>query len=587
MSVTNEEIATQLYEIGKLLQLAGENRFRVIAFERAAQTVEALDEDINVYIENDNLTDIKGIGSSIANDIKSYAETGSIEVLEKLREEIPQGIRNWLKISGLGPKTIRKIHEELGISTTDELREACKDGRVAGLEGLGKKSAENILKSIEWRDQFSDRVRLDEATELGEVLLQDLDKIEGVLEIALAGSLRRAKETIGDVDLLVGAEKEDIDLIFDAFVNHNRAAEVLGRGDTKSSIRTVDGRQADLRIVEPGKFPAALLYFTGSKEHNVVMRQRARNREMALNEYGLFELTEEGDTDFNRPVDYRSESDIYRHLDLHFIPPELREDRGEFEHFEQQESLNLVEEGDIRGVIHAHSTWSDGRFSIRRMAEACIERGYEYLGISDHSQTAAYAGGLTPDDVKAQWEEIDRLNEEFEENGEDFRIFKGIESDILGDGSLDYEDALLEQFDFVIASVHQGMDMPREKMMERFRNAIRHPLSHIIGHPTGRLLLQREESDLEMNELIELAAEHNTAIEINANPKRLDLDWRHGNKAREMGLLSSVNPDAHGVESIDYIRYGVRIARKGKFNPERILNTRSAGELDKWFKMKK
>jgi DNA polymerase (family 10) len=583
MSVTNNEIAEQLREIYQLMQLAGVNRFRAIAFDRAAQTIESLNDDINDYIANDNLKDIKGIGDSIAEDIKSYAETGTIEVLENLREKIPAGVIKWLKISGLGPKNISKIHNQLGISELEELKEACQDGRVAELDGLGKKSAQKILDSIKWMEKFDDRCRLDEATQIAEPIYRFLKDHEGVDAIDVAGSLRRSLETIGDVDILIGAHQQYIEELFDAFVNHELVVDVLGRGDTKSSIRTKDGRQVDLRIVKPEQFPAALMYFTGSKEHNVVLRQRARERGLSLNEYGLFELDENGDTDFDKPIDYSSESDIYEKLDLHFVPPELREDRGEIPFFESHESMDLVEEGDIRGVLHAHSTYSDGKFSIEEMARACIDRGYEYLGLTDHSQTAAYAGGISVDEIKQQWEEIDKLNEKFASEGTDFRIFKGIESDILSNGDLDYKDKILEGFDFVIASVHNGLDMSRDKMMTRFRNAISNPYTDIVGHPTGRLLLQRDGSDLDMNELVELAAEHNTAIEINANPYRLDLDWRHGNKARDVGLMSSINPDAHSKDGIDYIPYGVRIARKAKFNKDRILNTKSAEELAEWF----
>lgn len=584
MPVTNKEVAEQLREIYQLMQLAGENRFRAIAFDRAAQTIESLDEDISEHIKNDTLTDIKGIGSSIAEDIMSYANNGKIEVLESLRERIPEGIIEWLDISGLGPKNIAKIHKELGISTLKELKEACEDGRVASLDGLGQKSAQKILNSIEWMEQFGQRCRLDEATEVAEPIYNFMKGQEGVQAIEIAGSLRRSNETIGDVDILIGASEEHISPLFDAFVGHDLVVEVLGRGDTKSSIRTQNGRQVDLRIVKPEQFPAALMYFTGSKEHNVVLRQRARERGLSLNEYGLFKLDEDGNTDFDKSIEYSSETDIYGKLDLHWVPPELREDRGEIAYFESNETMDLLEEKDIRGVLHAHSTWSDGKYSIRNMAEACIERGYEYLGLTDHSQTAAYAGGLSPDEVKQQWEEIDRLNEEFASNGTDFHIFKGIESDILNDGSLDYKQEILEGFDFIIASVHNGLSLPKDKMMERFRNAITNPFTHIIGHPTGRLLLKRDGSDLDMNELIDLAVEHNTVIEINANPRRLDLDWRHGNKARETGLLSSINPDAHTTDGIDDIEYGVKIARKGKFGSDRILNAKSAQDLSKWFK---
>lgn len=583
MPITNDEIASHLREIYQLMQLAGENRFRAIAFDRAAQTIESLNDDISSYIESGTLTDIDGIGSSIAEDIKSYAETGKIEVLESLRDRIPASIIKWLNISGLGPKSIAKIHEQLGISKLDELKIACEDGRVASLDGLGEKSADKILTSIKWMEQFDDRCRLDQAIEIAEPMYDFLKNLKSVEAIEIAGSLRRSKETIGDVDILIGAEINYAADIFDAFVDHDLSVEVLGRGDTKSSIRATGGRQIDLRIVSPGEFPAALMYFTGSKEHNVVLRQRARERGLSLNEYGLFELNEEGNTDFTKSIDYSSEADIYKKLDLHFVPPELREGRGEAEYFEEHATMDLVETEDIRGIIHAHSTWSDGNYSIKEMAEACMQRGYEYLGITDHSQTAAYAGGLLIDEVKQQWEEIDQLNAEFTKQETDFRIFKGIESDILSDGSLDYDDYLLEKFDFVLASVHNGLDMNRDKMMRRFRNAIKHPATRIIGHPTGRLLLQRDGSDLDFNELIEFAADHNTAIEINANPRRLDLDWRQGNKAKEVGLMSSINPDAHSKNGIDCIPYGVRIARKAKFEKERILNTRSIDEVEQWF----
>jgi len=583
MPVTNQEVARKLHEIYILMQLAGENRFRAIAFDRASQTIESLDSDINDYIEKEKLTDIKGIGDSIAQDIYSYAATGTIPVLESLHEDIPKGLIKWLEISGLGPKNIYKIHNELGISEIDDLKKACKDGSVASLKGLGKKSAEKILKSIEWMEEHSQRCRLDQALAIARPLFDFMKDQNGVQQIEIAGSLRRSKETIGDVDILIGAEESNASSLMEAFVNHELVVEVLGQGDTKSSIRTKDGRQADLRIVKPEQFPAALMYFTGSKEHNVVMRQRARVRGMSLNEYGLFKLDDEGNTDFDQPVSYQSETDIYNHLDMKFIPPELREDRGEFEYFEEHENMPLLEDSDIQGVLHAHSTWSDGKFSIREMAEACMERGYHYLGISDHSQSAAYAGGLTEEEIQQQWKEIDALNEEYAQNDSDFFIFKGIESDILADGSLDYPDDILEGFDFVIASVHSGLNMDQEQMMNRFKIAIHNPYTCIVGHPTGRLLLQREGSKLDMNQLIDWAAETGTAIEINANPRRLDLDWRHGNKATDVNLMSAICPDAHTTDGIDDIQYGVRIARKAKFGPDRILNTKSREELAEWF----
>ena len=581
---SNQDIASKLREVFQLMQLAGENRFKAIAFDKAALTIDGMSDDINEYINNKNLTDIKGIGKSIAEDIYAYAETGKMPVLEAFREKIPPGLLKWTEISGLGPKNILKIHETFGITEIEELKELINNGDLAKLPGLGGKSAEKIQKSIEWMEKYDERCRLDEAQKIADDIYISLKDLEGVQQIELAGSLRRSKETIGDIDILIAADEKYIPGLFEVFTNHGRVTEVLGKGDTKSSVRTTDGRQVDLRIVKPENFAAALMYFTGSKEHNVELRSRARNKGMSLNEYGLYKLKEDGDTDWDAPQNFKTESDIYKLLDLNFVPPELREDRGEFEIFETHKGIDLVTDDDIRGVIHAHSTWSDGKFSIKEMAEACIERGYEYLGITDHSQTAAYAGGLKPDEVKQQWDEIDALNEGFKSSGTNFVIFKGIESDILADGRLDYDDDILEGFDFVIASVHQSLEMPENKMMERFRNAIKNPYTRMIGHPTGRLLLKREESKIDLNELVALAAEHNTAIEINANPRRLDLDWKFGNKAKEVGMMTSINPDAHNIDGIDLMSYGVRIARKGKYEKERVLNTKSAEEVIKFFK---
>lgn len=581
---SNQDVAEKLNLVFQLMQLAGENRFKAIAFDRASQSVASLSDDIQTYIKNKTLTDIKGVGKSIAEDIYCYAETGKMPVLEAFKEKVPLGLLDWLNISGLGPKNILRIHEEFGITEIDELKAIIESGELAKLPGLGAKSVEKIQKSIEWKEKFDERCRLDEATEIAEVIINSLKDLEGVQQIEIAGSLRRSRETIGDIDILIGAKEQYISTLFDVFTGHERVTEILGKGATKSSVRTKEGRQIDLRIVKPENFAAALMYFTGSKEHNVEMRSRARERGMSLNEYGLFDLNEAGETNWEAPHPFKTEADIYKMLDLNFVPPELREDRGEFEIFEENESIPLVEDKDIRGVIHAHSTWSDGKFSIREMAEACIERGYEYLGISDHSKTAAYAGGLTVEEVKQQWEEIDQLNKEFKDAGINFVIFKGIESDILADGSLDYEDDILAGFDFVIASVHQTLDMPREKMMERFRKAITNPYTRILGHPTGRLLLKRNGSDIDLNELIELAAKHNTAIEINAHPWRLDLDWSFGNKAKEVQLMTSINPDAHSIEGIDDMKYGVRIARKGKYEKERVLNTKSADEVLAFFR---
>jgi DNA polymerase (family 10) len=435
-------------------------------------------------------------------------------------------------------------------------------------------------------EQFSARCRIDEAEAIAESMAASVMGLKGVKQLKVAGSLRRRLETIGDIDLLVEADPDDVGTIFDAFTQASDVAEVLGRGETKCSVRVQQGRQVDLRIVDHASYPAAMMYFTGSKEHNVFVRGRARERGMALNEYGLFKLTDTGETDFQAPITADSEEAIYQALGLNYIPPELREDNGNLPRFESGTIADLPELSDLKGILHAHSTWSDGSDSVLDMAKACIDRGYSYLGLTDHSRTAAYAGGLSVDRVFDQWREIDRLNDSFAKDGTAFRIFKGIESDILTDGSLDYPDDVLAGFDFVIASVHASLDLPEDKMTDRFLRAIENPHTRIVGHPTGRLLLRREGSKLDMPRIIEAAAASNTAIEINASPWRLDLDWRWGRKAEAVSLLTAVCPDAHSTEGIDDAKYGISIARKSGFSRDRVLNTWDADALLRWFSSK-
>lgn len=584
MSNLNSNVAQFLELVGTYMRLAGENEFKVIAFDKAARTVESLETSIQEYIDSETLTTIKGIGKSIAGDILAFSQTGTAPVLESLKEKVPDELVKWLDISGLGPKTIFKIHSAFGITSIQELKEKCIDGSVASLAGMGAKSAEKILKSIDWMEQFAERCRLDEAEEIGNRFKTLLEKQSAVKRIELAGSFRRKRETIGDIDVLVAAEENEIPALFDAFTSQDSVLEILGKGDTKSSVRVKEGRQVDLRIVSENQFDAALMYFTGSKEHNVVMRQRARDRGMALNEYGLFKLNTKGETDFEQRIPVFSEQEIYKTLELSWIPPELREDMGEFLIYEGKTPPTWIQQSDIKGVLHAHSTYSDGKFSIEDMARACMAKGYHYLGLTDHSKTAAYAGGLNENAVQKQWKEIDELHTKFANEGLNFRIFKGIESDILADGSLDYSEDILRDFDFIIASVHFSLDMEAGKMLDRFKRATENKYTRIVGHPTGRLLLKREGNPYDMNTLIDWAAQHNTAIEINASPYRLDLDWRYGKKAEQVGLMSAICPDAHDTEGIDDIRFGVSIAKKARFTKERILNAKTVHELEKWFK---
>lgn len=577
-----QNVIDVLREIHLMMQLAGENRFRAIAFDRAARTLEAMSDSFDDLAREKRLTELKGIGKSIAEDIYSYLESGEVPVLIDLRERVPKGLMEWLDISGLGPKNIVKIHQALEITELDELLAACRDGRIADLSGLGEKSASRIADSIEWLQKNRSRTHLSDATRLAEPFLEALTRLDSVEKVDVAGSLRRCRETIGDIDLLVAAEPNHAAEIINHFAGLEGVVDELGRGETKCSVRVEAGRQVDLRVVTREQWPSALLYFTGSKEHNVMLRGRARKRGLVLNEYGLFHQDEEGKADRDRPVVIDSEEAIYQALDLYPVPPELREGLGEEREFEKGNGPELICEKEIRGVVHTHSTWSDGKASVEEMARAALARGYEYLVMSDHSRTAAYAGGLSEEEVKRQWEEIDRINDLLRGEGESFEVFKGIESDILSDGSLDYDDDLLEGFDLVIASVHSGLDMDRVKMTDRFKRAMDHPATRILGHPTGRLLLRREESDLEIEELVTYAAERDVVIETNANPWRLDLDWRWGIHAQQAGLLTSVNPDAHTTEGIDSIRWGVAIARKGWFTPDRVINSWPLERFREW-----
>ncbi len=584
MSVHNKILAEQLESIGTLLRLAGENEFRAIAFDKAARVVETCDRSVAQAVLDGTYTSISGIGPGIARDLNAFITDGKIPVLEELKARIPAGLLRWLDISGLGPKRIRKIHEELGITELADLKAACADGRVAAMSGMGVKSAEKILKSIEWMEKFADRCTLDEAWEAVIPFRDALAQLGGVQEVEVAGSLRRSRETIGDLDLLVSAEADVAASILDTFATLPEVTEVLARGESKCSVRTTAGRQVDVRVVAPEYFAASLMYFTGSKEHNVALRGRARERGLTLNEYGLFPLDAQGNADLANPMPIETEADAYEALGLGWIPPELREDRGEFEWIRTHQASDLVDLHHIKGILHAHSTWSDGAYSLEAMAQACIDRGYGYLGITDHSKSAGYAGGLSVERVFAQWKEIDALNDGYARAGVDFRILKGIESDILTDGRLDYDDDVLAGFDFVIGSVHNVLDMPVDAMLERFKRAVDHPACRIIGHPTGRLLLRREGNAFDLDALIDHAAAAGVAIEINASTWRLDMDWKYGPHARQVGLMSSINPDAHETDGLDDVRYGVGIARKAGFGPGSILNTKPVDELVAWFK---
>ncbi|HAA81661.1 MAG TPA: DNA polymerase/3'-5' exonuclease PolX, partial [Thermoanaerobacter sp.] len=525
-----KEIANILNDIGLLLELKGENPFKSRAYYNAARTIELLEEDIETLVKEDRLKEIKGIGEAINKKITELVLTGKMEYYENLKASIPEGLVEMLKIPGLGPKKIKIIYEKLNITTIRELEYACIENRLVDLPGFGVKTQKKIFEGIQFVKQFSGQHLFAEVYTEALKLKEYLDMTKTALVTEIAGSLRRKKEIVKDIDILASAS--DSSKVMEAFVNYQDVREVIAKGDTKTSVTLKSGINTDLRVVTEKEFPYALHHFTGSKEHNTAMRHRAKQMGIKMNEYGLFK----GD----KLIECKSEEEIFNKLGLLYIPPELRENMGEIEAAEKGELPKLIEEKDIKGVFHVHTTYSDGANTLVEMVEAARKLGYKYIGITDHSKSAFYAGGLKEEDLVRQWEEIEELNKKYN----DIVIFKGIESDILPDGSLDYGEEILKQFEFVIASIHSHFRMSKEDMTKRMIKAIENKYTTIIGHVTGRLLLARDSYEIDIYEVIEAAAHYGKIIEINANPYRLDLDWRYVKHAKEKGVKLAICPDA-------------------------------------------
>lgn len=559
------EIAETLSEIGTILEIKGENPFKCRAFHNGARVLETLDGDLKELIESREISKVKGLGPSLVEKITEMVKQGKCSYLAELRETVPPGLLEMLEIPGLGPKKVKAVYEILEIKTVGELEYACLENRLVELEGFGKKTQEKILQGIAYRKKFQNQYLYSEAIHDAAEVLSFLESDPHVIRVSLAGSLRRHKETVKDVDLV--ASSKNPKKVMESFVGYKRVDEVIAKGETKSSVRLDSGLQVDLRVVTESEFPFALHHFTGSKEHNTALRSRAKKMNLKMNEYGLFRD--------DKPIPCTTEEEIFKALKLSFIPPEMREDHGEVEVSESGQIPDLVSEKDIRGIFHVHTTYSDGIHSLEEMVRAAERLGYEYIGISDHSKSARYANGLKEDDIRRQHEEIDRLNA----RGLRIKILKGIESDILGDGKLDYKDKVLESFDFIIASVHSGFSMPEAKMTDRIVTAMSHPLTTMLGHVTGRLLLSRPEYAVNMKKIIEAAAEHRVVIELNSNPHRLDIDWRHLKELKARNALASINPDAHRMDGLSHVHYGVGIARKGWLTPKDVLNTRPLNEM--------
>ena len=567
------KVAAVLDDMGTMLEVRGENPFRCRAYHAAAQALRDLPGDLPEMIADGSLAEVPGIGETMLAKITRLVTTGALPEFETLKRETPPGLIALMRVPGLGPKKIKTLYDDLGIESLADLRKAAEAGTIAEMKGFGAKTQAKILEGIAFIEKAGDRVLLSTARRLAEPIVRSLKKIKGVRHLEICGSLRRKKETIGDLDILFSADEPGP--VIDAFVQHPYVVAVLAHGPTKASVRLPEGLQCDLRGVTDEQFPFALHYFTGSKEHNIAMRRRAIGQGLKLNEYAL-----EGD---KGPVRCKDEAAVFRALGLHWIPPEMREDIGEIELAEHGKLPKLIELDDLTGTFHCHTDWSDGGATLEEMAEAARERGLHYLGIADHSRSAAYAGGLTIDRVKEQWAEIDRLNAKYKGK---FRLFKGTECDILADGRLDFPDEVLAGFDYVVASVHSLFNLPREQQTERIIRALRNPYVTMLGHPTGRLLLTRDGYQLDLDAVIDAAAESGTMIEINANPHRLDLDAPHSRRAKAQGVTIVINPDAHAPTGLDDLTYGIDQARRAGLTKKDVFNTLPLEKVEQRLKLR-
>ncbi len=571
--VDKRTAARILEEVATLLELHGENPFKCRAYHNAARTVLTLQDPLDEVVETGNLQGIKGIGSSLAGQIEALVREGRLPLHRELLAHFPPGFLDLLQIPGLGPKKLKLLYDELGIESIGELEYACQENRLVDLEGFGRRSQQSLLEGIARLRRFQGRFLLSTAVPAADRLQEAVAAFPETGEVLVAGSLRRRRETVKDIDLVASSGKPG--RVMQRFIELPGVVEVIAHGPAKSSLLLESGLQVDLRCVAPGELASALLHFTGSREHNTELRARARKRGLKLNEYGIFRDGER--------LAAGSEEELYRILGLEWIPPELREATGDMEAAEQGRLPTLVEASDLQGVFHVHTIASDGSATLGELVAAARQRGWRYLGICDHSRSAAYAHGLDVARVEAQWQEIDHLNTELE----DFRIFKGIEADILADGSLDYPDEVLAGFDFVIASIHSRFKLGRQEQTERLLRAVANPHTTMLGHLTGRLLLARDGYQLDAEAVIAAAIEAGVILELNANPHRLDVDWRQLRGIKKAGGQVAINPDAHAVAGLDDVVYGVGCARKGWLEKDDVFNTRSADWVAQWFQRRK
>jgi len=576
------QIANLLDQIATLLELKeGSSPFEVRAYQNAARAINALDGDIEQLAREGKLKGVPGLGPTIIKRVEEAIETGHIAFYDELASTTPPIKLEMLRIQGVGPKKINAIYNQLHVESIADLIKAIEENKVAALPSFGKKTQDNILQGIAFLEQHAGRFLYPVAEEEAARIQTVLAAIPEIVRMQVGGSLRRRRETIGDIDMVVSvgdsAGDEIRRKIMEVFTSQPSVKAITGKGETKSSVVLRSGINMDLRVVDDSQFPYTLHHFTGSKEHHIPLRRRALSMGMTINDYGLFR----GKEPHLELIPCKDEADIYAALGMDYIEPEMREDMGEIEAAINHTLPVLVQDSDLRGVLHAHSTWSDGQNTLREMAEACIARGFSYLGITDHSKTAAYAGGLNEEALHRQHEEIDRLNAEYAGR---IHILKGTECDILRDGSLDFADKVLATLDFVVASIHSQFNLPPQEQTQRMLRAISNPYVDIIGHPTGRVLLERDGYTLDLEAVIDAAAAHGVCIEINADPSRLDLDWRYLHRARDKGIKIPIDPDAHTIASLDKMRFGIGIARKGWLRASDVLNTMTTSELLDFFR---
>jgi DNA polymerase (family X) len=564
----NKELADLFEKMADILEFKGENPFKISAYRKASRIIGDLTQDIEEIAEQGELKNIPGIGEGMAQKVVEYLKTGKISRFEEVKKGVPDELIAIMDIPGMGPKTLALIHKERGINNLSQLEKAVEDSSLTDLPGMGEKKIENIKRGIQLLKQSKGRMNLGVAFPVAKRIVETLRQKTGSKKIEWAGSLRRMKENIGDIDILAtGLDKEKI---IQAFIHLPEVKEVLASGETKASVIVERGTQIDLRVVEEDSYGAALQYFTGSKGHNIHLRGIAKAKGIKINEYGVFKR--------KKKIGGKEEKDVYRSLGMDWIEPELREDRGEIEAAQKGRLPKLVEETEIKGDLHVHSKWSDGTSSIEEIARAALKKSYQYVAICDHSKSLKIAHGLDESRLMEQIEEIDRINEKLE----GFQILKGTEVDILADGKIDLPEKILEKLDIAVAAIHSGFKQDRGKMTKRIIRALENPYIHILAHPSGRLLGARDPYEVEIEEVMEAAKKYGKALEINAYFERLDLDDIHCRKAKEMGIRVAIGTDSHHLDQMWMISLGVAVARRGWLETKDILNTLSLKEILKW-----